>query len=104
MSESASSSTAPAAPVDVDALLAETVPVSFKSSMQIHLVYADMSTQAPKSAAGVIDNEVFQQIRDMDEDDDEGSGDEDPNAFSRSIVWGFFDQAESTFKEIEEAL
>ncbi|KAI9635160.1 histidine phosphotransferase [Dioszegia hungarica] len=78
-------SSSAATPVDVDALLAEKVP-------------------SPTSAEGVIDLEVFQQIRDMDEEDDDGSGDEEPNAFSRGIVWGFFEQAEQTFKQLEDAL
>lgn len=40
----------------------------------------------------------FEQILEMD-DEDEGDHD-----FSRSIVYGFFDQAETTFQEIEDKL
>lgn len=40
----------------------------------------------------------------MDEEEEDGDGDEEPNAFSKSIVWGFFEQAEVTFKQMEEAL
>ena len=46
--------------------------------------------------------EVFQQIREMDDaDDEDGNSD---NEFSKSIVWGFFDQAEETFQKMEEAM
>jgi hypothetical protein len=47
--------------------------------------------------------EIFSQIQDMDDDDDddgEGGGHE----FSKSIVWGYFEQAENTFKQMEEAM
>lgn len=74
------------------------------SLVQITYMKYVLMPQAPKTAEGVIDIEVFQQIRDMDEDEDEGSGDEEPNSFSKGIVWGFFDQAEQTFKDIEQAL
>jgi len=43
-----------------------------------------------------IDMTTFEQILEMDEPGD--------NEFSASIVFGFFDQAEETFEEIEEAL
>lgn len=47
--------------------------------------------------------DVFSQIRDMDDDeDDEGGGGE--HEFSKGIVWGFFEQAEATFKQMEEAM
>lgn len=45
--------------------------------------------------------EIFGQIQDMDDDDeDEGGGHE----FSKGIVWGYFEQAENTFKQMEEAM
>lgn len=44
-----------------------------------------------------IDTQTFEQILEMDDD-------EDDREFSRSIVFGFFDQAEQTFTEMEEAL
>jgi osomolarity two-component system phosphorelay intermediate protein YPD1 len=44
-----------------------------------------------------IDSATFEQILEMDDD-------EDDREFSRSIVFGFFDQAEQTFTEMEEAL
>jgi osomolarity two-component system phosphorelay intermediate protein YPD1 len=40
--------------------------------------------------------DTFEQILEMDEPDD--------NEFSSSIVFGFFEQAEETFGQIEEAL
>ncbi|KAM0201723.1 hypothetical protein ACHAPA_003821 [Fusarium lateritium] len=43
-----------------------------------------------------IDVETFEQILEMDEPDD--------HEFSQSIVFGFFDQAEETFLQIDEAL
>lgn len=44
-----------------------------------------------------IDALTFQQILEMDDD-------EDDRDFSRSIVFGFFEQAEQTFTEMEDAL
>ncbi|WVQ97365.1 hypothetical protein IAU59_004477 [Kwoniella sp. CBS 9459] len=52
----------------------------------------------------VIDMETFQQIMDMDEDDGDDDEDGDKHAFSRGIVWGYFEQAEATFTEMEEAI
>ncbi|RMZ79317.1 hypothetical protein DV737_g3473, partial [Chaetothyriales sp. CBS 132003] len=43
-----------------------------------------------------IDRNTFDQILEMDEPDD--------REFSAGIVFGFFDQAETTFEEIESAL
>ncbi|MCJ1243934.1 hypothetical protein MMC30_001131 [Trapelia coarctata] len=44
-----------------------------------------------------IDAQTFEQILEMDDDEDE-------REFSRSIVYGFFDQAEGTFKKMESSL
>jgi len=44
-----------------------------------------------------IDAVTFEQILEMDDD-------EDDREFSRSIVFGFFEQAESTFVKMEDAL
>ena len=44
-----------------------------------------------------IDALTFEQILEMDDD-------EDDREFSRSIVFGFFEQAEQTFKDMDEAL
>jgi len=44
-----------------------------------------------------IDALTFEQILEMDDD-------EDDREFSRSIVFGFFEQAEQTFKKMDDAL
>jgi osomolarity two-component system phosphorelay intermediate protein YPD1 len=56
----------------------------------------------PEDPEGIINMEIFSQIQDMDDDDDdeEGGGHE----FSKGIVWGYFEQAENTFKQMEEAM
>ncbi|ORX36071.1 signal transduction histidine kinase, partial [Kockovaella imperatae] len=46
---------------------------------------------------GIIDEETFSQIREMDDPDD-------PELFSAGIVFGFFDQAEQTFGEMRRAI
>jgi osomolarity two-component system phosphorelay intermediate protein YPD1 len=43
-----------------------------------------------------IDALTFEQILEMDDEDDRD--------FSRSIVFGFFEQAEQTFKKMDDAL
>lgn len=43
----------------------------------------------------VIDVDVFEQLLEMDEDDRE---------FSQSLVWNYFEQAESTFQKMDGAL
>ena len=44
-----------------------------------------------------IDADTFEQILEMDDDEEERD-------FSRSIVYGFFDQAESTFKDMDREM
>ena len=44
-----------------------------------------------------IDPATFEQILEMDDDEDE-------REFSKSIVYGFFEQAEATFKNMEKSL
>jgi len=44
-----------------------------------------------------IDAVTFEQILEMDDDEEE-------REFSKSIVFGFFEQAETTFKEMDQAL
>lgn len=46
-----------------------------------------------------VDVETFEQILEMDEGEEDGS-----HEFSRSIVFGFLEQAESTFKKMDTAL
>lgn len=45
---------------------------------------------------GLVDHSVFDQLLEMDDDDE--------REFSKSIVWNFFEQAEQTFTQIEDAL
>ncbi|KAH8428316.1 Hpt domain-containing protein [Aspergillus melleus] len=49
------------------------------------------------SMTDLIDQNTFDQILEMDDDDDD-------REFSKGIVFGFFDQAESTFDKMEKAL
>lgn len=53
----------------------------------------------PTDPEGIINMEIFQQIQDMDDDEEDGDHD-----FSRGIVWGYFEQAENTFNQMEEAM
>ncbi|CAK9779569.1 unnamed protein product [Cutaneotrichosporon oleaginosum] len=55
----------------------------------------------PTDPEGIINMEIFGQIQDMDDDDeDDAVGHE----FSKGIVWGYFEQAENTFKQMQEAI
>lgn len=45
----------------------------------------------------IIDLDTFSQILEMDDD-------EDDREFSKSILDNYFEQAETTFKEMEEAM
>lgn len=56
-------------------------------------------TQIPDDPEGIIEMEVFSQIREMDEDDEDGEP-----SFSEGIVMGYFEQAEATFEKMEDAL
>ncbi|CAD6888918.1 unnamed protein product [Tilletia controversa] len=47
----------------------------------------------------VIDSDIFAQLLEMDDDEDE-----DEHEFSKGIVWNYFEQAESTFDKMDEAL
>lgn len=57
--------------------------------------------QIPDDPEGIIEMEVFSQIREMDEDDEDGEG---GVSFSEGIVMGYFEQAEATFEKMEDAL
>lgn len=48
--------------------------------------------------ADLIDTDTFEQILEMDDED------EDDRDFSKGIVYGFFEQAESTFENMDKAL
>ncbi|CAG8046350.1 unnamed protein product [Penicillium salamii] len=45
----------------------------------------------------ILDESTFEQILEMDDDDEDRD-------FSKSIVYGFFDQAENTFKKIQKEI
>lgn len=45
----------------------------------------------------ILDESTFEQILEMDDD-------EEDRDFSKSIVYGFFDQAENTYKKMEKEL
>lgn len=47
--------------------------------------------------ADLIDGDTFEQILEMDDD-------EEDRDFSKGIVYGFFEQAESTFENMDKAL
>jgi len=49
----------------------------------------------PDSARDLIDTSTFDQILEMDDDDED-------RTFSRAIVWGFFDQAVTTFEQMQK--
>jgi len=51
----------------------------------------------PENAEKYVDIEVFEQILEMDDDDVS-------REFSRQLVFGFFDQAATTFEEMDEAI
>ncbi len=55
----------------------------------------------PTDPEGIINMEIFGQIQDMDDDDDDDAG---GHEFSKGIVWGYFEQAENTFKQMQEAM
>lgn len=44
----------------------------------------------------IVDRSTFDQILEMDDDEE--------REFSRAIVFGFFDQAEETFRQMEESV
>ena len=50
-----------------------------------------------KNYQDIIDPATFEQILEMDDD-------EDDRDFSQGIVYGFFEQAEGTFEKMESAL
>ncbi|PGG96684.1 hypothetical protein AJ79_09489 [Helicocarpus griseus UAMH5409] len=57
---------------------------------------ADNTAQDLSSLDDVVEQSTFEQILEMDDDDE--------HEFSKSIVYGFFDQAESTFAKMETAI
>ncbi|KAJ8062534.1 hypothetical protein OCU04_009062 [Sclerotinia nivalis] len=58
---------------------------------------SDDGSVGPPDLGDNIDAATFEQILEMDDDEDE-------REFSRSIVFGFFEQAEQTFTKMDDAL
>ncbi|KAM3418276.1 hypothetical protein BST61_g4277 [Cercospora zeina] len=58
---------------------------------------SDDNVSTEKLFADLIDHATFEQILEMDDDEDE-------REFSKSIVYDFFDQAAATFKSMHEAV
>ncbi|ESZ96890.1 hypothetical protein SBOR_2755 [Sclerotinia borealis F-4128] len=58
---------------------------------------SDDGSVGPPDLGDNIDAATFEQILEMDDDEDE-------REFSRSIVYGFFEQAEQTFTKMDDAL
>jgi len=75
------------------ALTAEEKVCALRLSLPLMLTLAQF---AELEASGLIDAQTFQQILEMDDDDDD--------VFSRQIVNDFFEQAEQTFKEMDQCL
>ncbi|RUS23707.1 hypothetical protein BC938DRAFT_474736, partial [Jimgerdemannia flammicorona] len=51
--------------------------------------------QEQEEDLGLIDHTVFDQLTDMDDEED--------HEFSKSIVWNYFEQAETTFEKMDAA-
>jgi osomolarity two-component system phosphorelay intermediate protein YPD1 len=59
--------------------------------------HTDATNTSIASAPGeALDHSIFDQLLEMDDDDDRD--------FSKSIVWNFFEQAEVTFGQMEAAM
>ena len=73
-----------------------------RSSTAMNL-YADLFSKSEAGSSGLpdcgdsIDQLTFEQILEMDDDEDE-------REFSKSIVYGFFEQAEGTFEKMNKSL
>jgi hypothetical protein len=64
-----------------------------------------LSLQVPRDPAGIIDMEILGQVFEMDElDDEDEDGEGGGHEFSKGIVWNYFEQANTTFDEMKEAL
>jgi hypothetical protein len=64
-----------------------------------------ISFQVPHDPEGIIDMEILGQVFEMDElDEEDEDGDGSGHEFSKGIVWNYFEQANTTFDEMKEAL
>ena len=57
----------------------------------------NINLQKKVSTGSLIDMETFSQILELDED-------EETHDFSRPMVWEYFEQAEKTFREMDDAV
>jgi len=53
-------------------------------------------SSSSSSQDSIIDHDIFDQLLQMDDDDN--------REFTKGIVWNYFEQAETTFKEMEESI
>jgi hypothetical protein len=83
----------PTEPAEDKALTAEEKVCTPRPALPLALTVAQF---AELEASGLIDTLTFQQILEMDDDDDD--------VFSRQIVNEFFEQAEQTFEKMDQHL
>ncbi|GBC08196.1 hypothetical protein RclHR1_07960012 [Rhizophagus clarus] len=57
---------------------------------------SDEERELSTNSSDLIDHETFDQLLEMDDDDE--------HDFSKSIVWNYFEQAETTFGSMDKAL
>ena len=69
----------------------------WQSSLVLTLFQSENGSTGLPDCGDSIDPLTFEQILEMDDDEDERD-------FSKSIVYGFFDQAEATFRKMDSAL
>lgn len=67
------------------------MPAEAAGAEAAKVVANDPSTISPN----IIDMEIFAQLLEMDDDDEQ---------FSKEIVWNYFDQAATTFEKMDAAL
>ena len=76
-------------------------PITRRRNSDFRFSLAPFLQSDPAIALGdlspsIIDMDIFSQLLEMDDEED--------REFSKSIVWNYFDQAESTFENMDNAL
>ncbi|KAF9957431.1 hypothetical protein BGZ70_009518, partial [Mortierella alpina] len=61
-----------------------------------HETETEHETDAEELDDGIIDHATFDQLLEMDDEED--------HEFSKSLVWNYFEQAEKTFEDMEAAM
>ncbi|KAF9559400.1 hypothetical protein EC968_006624 [Mortierella alpina] len=61
-----------------------------------HETETENETDAEDLDDGIIDHTTFDQLLEMDDEED--------HEFSKSLVWNYFEQAEKTFEDMDEAM